>query len=89
MAQVQDFVLNTATPTLIASGVGEVYINNVSGSVDIFLGDSAVTSSTGLQVRLLAAHHVGQHFHLHLSSTDEVYAVTNSGTPTIRVLQTR
>jgi hypothetical protein len=89
MATVTDYTLST-TPTLIASGVGEVYIANLSGTVDVFLGDSSVTTSTGLQVRMVFP----DNFRMRLGSTDQIWAVANAVgappvAPTVRVLHTR
>jgi hypothetical protein len=90
MATVNDFQLS-ATPTLIASGVGEVHVKNVTGNTgDLILGDSSVSTSTGFSRSLSP----GATASFHLGSTDELWAVTvGVGAPTqfmaIRVLHTR
>lgn len=83
MADATSYTLSNVTPTLIASGVGEVYIQAVAANL-VYLGDSSVSTSTGYKVSLS-----GGEFRMHLGSTDEVWAVSSNNNDTIRVLRTR
>lgn len=91
MATVTEFSLDSTSPQLIASGVGEVYIHRTNSNGQIRLGDSSVTTSTGFAVDVPPD---GVGVHLHLGSTDELWAVSPGvGAPqtfaVIRVLHTR
>ena len=67
------------TATYIATGiVGASWITlHVDGNVDIFIGDAAVTTATGLEV------HKGSTLTVWLPEADKLYAVVVSGTHTL------
>lgn len=52
-----------------------------SESVTLYIGDSAVTASTGMHL------HASQTIQLTLRPNDELYAFSSQGNPTVHVLQ--
>lgn len=70
----------TTTATLLASGPGAIYLASEGGS--IYIGDSSVTTTTGLG---LQGADNKQPFHL--SGGDSLYGIIASGTAVIDVLK--
>lgn len=96
MATVTDYQLDSVTPVLIASGVGQFHLGVAPGSpffaggADVIIGGSAVTVPTGLKVAVPATGKVT----FELGSTDKLWAVASGvGAPQVwpilRVLHTR
>ena len=63
----------TGSPTLAFSGVGNVVFKNHPGGAVCYLGDSGVSSSTGLKVE------VNEQVSMNVNSPDDVYVVGSSG----------
>lgn len=85
----QTTVTVTTTPTLLATGVGTVYLQ-ADGGGTIVIGDSSVTTTTGLKVELEGTALVQRPPHgFRISSTDELYGVVATGSLAVRVLHTR
>ena len=75
-------VVVTTEPTLLVSAIAmhrEVHIHNQSGA--IWIGNSNVTTETGVKVDN------NTHDVMHLTPNELMYAVTNSGTATVYVLE--
>jgi len=75
-------VVVTTEPTLLVSAIAmhrEVHIHNQSGA--IWIGNSNVTTETGVKVDN------NTHDIMHLTPNETMYAVTNSGTATVYVLE--
>jgi hypothetical protein len=71
----------TTSPTLLISADNQnriCYLHSTSGST--FLGDSEVTSSTGLHLPN------NQTIEIHLPLGETLYGITSSGTTNVRVL---
>lgn len=74
--------VGTTTPVEITGGrVGHFKIYSTNQALR--LGDATVTSSTQLSVT------GAENFDLYVTSPDEIYAVTQTGTTDIRVLHNR
>ena len=72
----------TTSPTLLVGAIAmhrEVHIHNQSGA--IWIGNSNVTTETGVKVDN------NTHDIMHLTPNELMYAVTNSGTATVYVLE--
>jgi len=80
------------TPQLIANNdakVGKVryYIVNSGGSHDVFIGNAAVTSSTGYILGKFQSTGINNRFQIDLFAGESLYAVCASGnTTTVTVL---
>jgi hypothetical protein len=71
----------TTSPTLLISADNQnriCYFHSTSGST--YLGDSAVTSSSGLHLPN------NQTIEIHLPLGETIYGITNTGTTNVRVM---
>lgn len=58
-----------------------VHENDHSSSTTVYLGDSAVTDTTGLHI------HAGETLQMTLRPGDELYAYSSQGAPVLHVIQ--
>jgi hypothetical protein len=84
----------TDEATLVAFNNGrqpemKVYFANTGGSHDVFLGDSAVTSSTGFHLGKYQSTGINNRFQCTLFSGEKLFAICSSGnTTTVSVITT-
>ena len=73
--------INATTPTLLVQADADGCIAYVHTQVTIWLGDSAVSSSTGMRLDSAAGP-----LTIQLRAGDALYAVSNSGTQTVTLM---
>jgi hypothetical protein len=73
--------INASTPTLLVQADTDGCIVYLHTQVTIWLGDSSVSSSTGMRLDSAAGP-----LEIRLRATDALYAVSNSGTQTVTLM---
>ena len=88
--QINATVTDEAQPLVTNSGkIGKmrVYVVNTGGSHDLFIGDSAVTSSNGYVLGKFQSTGINNRFQIDLFSGDTLFGVCSNGnTTTVTVL---
>ncbi len=82
MANASRVTLNSSTPTLLWSGVGNVVLALVSGAASR-IGGPGVTAATGFDLP------GGFKLPLNVNSPDEIWGITDSGSSVVSVLEVR
>lgn len=86
MAVVTSSVTVATTPTLLYTSVGQsqVQLRNDSASADVFVGNSAVETTTGFKIAA-----AGTLTNINLDHNESLYGIVATGTGTVAVFAVR